>query len=85
MLPLRYIFVLAASCLLVIAGLAGSKYLHHSFIERFRQDLRAAAAAGKLPKELDGVDLDTVTLEGLEIRAIGQSSSLKACSTPSRF
>ena len=67
-MPLRYIFALMASCLLVIAGLAGSKYLHRSFVEELRQSLREAAKAGNLPKELKGVDLDTVTPAGLSIR-----------------
>jgi hypothetical protein len=67
-LPLRYIYAVTASCLLVIAGFVISKYLHRSFVEEFRQNLRAAAAAGKLPKELEGVDLDTVTPAGFEIR-----------------
>jgi hypothetical protein len=67
-MPLRYVYAVIASCLLVIAGFAGAKYLHRSFVEEFRQNLRAAAAAGRLPKELDGADLDTVTPEGFNVR-----------------
>ena len=42
--------------------------MHRSLVEQFRQSLREDAAAGRLPKELDGVDLDTVTPEGFEIK-----------------
>jgi hypothetical protein len=67
-LPLRYIYAVIASCFLVIAGFAGAKYLRRSFVEEFRQNLREAAATGRLPKELDRVDLDTVTPEGFTMR-----------------
>ena len=67
-MPLRYFFALAASCLLVIAGFAVSKHLRDSFAEELRQSLREAAAAGKLPKELEGVDLDTWTPAGVDIK-----------------
>jgi hypothetical protein len=73
--PLRYIFALVASALLVIAGLATANHLRHSFIEEFRQDLREAAASGELPKEFDGVDLDTVTPEGREVRVTARQET----------
>jgi hypothetical protein len=75
--PLRYIFALTASCLFIIAGLAGSKYLQRSFVDEFRQSLRETAAAGKLPKELDGVDLDTVTPSGFDVRVTASQMNRK--------
>ena len=66
--PQRYTIALALSCVLVIAGFAVSKYLRHSFAEEIRQKFRDAAAAGKLPKELEGVDLDTWTPAGFDIK-----------------
>jgi hypothetical protein len=53
--PLRFIFALAASYVLVVAGFAVSKYMRHSFDEEIRQKFREAAAVGKLPKELANV------------------------------
>jgi hypothetical protein len=73
--PLRYILAVVASVLLVIAGLATANYLRHSFVEEFRQSLHEAGAAGKLPKEFDGVDLDTVTPDG---RAVKVTASQEA-------
>ena len=65
---MRYVLAIAAACLAVSAGFALSRYLYGSFVESFRQQLRAAAAAGKLPKEFEGVDLESVTPDWFDLR-----------------
>jgi hypothetical protein len=64
----RYVLAAAIACLIISAGFTVSWHIHRSFLDRFRQQLRADAAAGKLPRELEGVDLDSVTPEGFDVR-----------------
>lgn len=61
-------FGIVVALLITGAGLRVGRYLHRSFQDRLRKKLHEAAAAGVLPKELQGVDLDTVPLEGFQIR-----------------
>ena len=68
MIPLRYILAIAIACIIMSAGFTVSWHFHRSFVESFRQKLRAAAAAGELPKELEGADLDTITPEAFDLR-----------------
>ncbi len=76
-MPTRYIVAVAVSCLVTAAGLGISRHFHRSFVEHVRQSVRAAAAAGTLPKELEGVDLDNFKLENMEVRVdVGWSRRL---------
>jgi hypothetical protein len=68
LMPTRYVIAIVMAGLITGAGFGVARYLHNSFLERFHQSLHEAAAAGTLPKELEGADLDTVPLEGLEFR-----------------
>jgi hypothetical protein len=65
---MRYIIALTISCLVTAAGLGISRYLHRSVMERVRAGIRTAAADGTLPKELEGMDPDTMMLEGVDVK-----------------
>jgi hypothetical protein len=65
---MRYVIAAVVACLVIGAGFGLGRHLKQAFIEDFRQRLRTAKAEGTLPKELEGVDLDTFNLEGWEVR-----------------
>jgi hypothetical protein len=65
---MRYILAAIVASLVTGAGFGFGRYLKKSFIDEFRQELRTAKAEGRLPKELEGIDLDNFSLEGWEVR-----------------
>ena len=65
---MRYLVAAVVACLVIGAGFGFGRHLKRAFIEDFRQSLRTAKAEGRLPKELEGVDLDTFSPEGWEFR-----------------
>ncbi len=64
----RYVVAAIVAGLVIGGGFGLGHHLKRSFIENFRQHLRTAKAERTLPKELEGVDLDTFNLEGWEVR-----------------
>ncbi len=76
LMPTRYIIAIVMAGLITGAGFGLARYLHNSFLERFHQSLHEAAAAGTLPKEFEGVDLDNVPLENLEL-GVGASDEIR--------
>jgi hypothetical protein len=65
---MRYAVAAVVACLVIGAGFGIGRHLKRAFIEDFRESLRTAKAEGKLPKDLEGVDLETFNPEGWEFR-----------------
>jgi hypothetical protein len=67
-MPLRYVIAVMLACAIAGAGFGMGRHLQKSFTEEIRQRLRTAKAEGRLPKELESVDIDTFTLENCDVR-----------------
>ena len=66
--PSRYVLAVTTACVITGVGLGLSWYLQRSFLDRLRQRLHEAVAAGELPKEFDGKDVDEIMREGLDLK-----------------
>ena len=62
-MPIRYIIAIVMSCLVTVAGFGIAHALRKSVMAHIRENIHVAAAAGTLPKELVGLDLDKVANE----------------------
>ncbi len=63
---MRYLVALTVACVLIAAGLIFAWQAQASMqrrFDQFKEELRAQKAAGKLPPEWEGVDLDHVELK----------------------
>lgn len=64
----RYVLAVVAACFVTVTAFWLSWYWNKLLLDQFHQSLHKAAAAGELPNELRGMDLDNVPLEGFEIK-----------------
>jgi hypothetical protein len=67
MIPLPYILASGVACLIIAGGVVFCIRARRSVVAAFRRRLRDIEAAGELPPELEGVDLDTVTPDGFGV------------------
>lgn len=75
---LRYGIAVIVACIITAGGFGLAQHLRSSFIAELRQHLRTMKAEGKLPQELESVDIDNFTPEGWEVRLTeGQERRLK--------
>jgi hypothetical protein len=63
----RYFIATFVACLIVALGLGGMWYVGRLATAAARDQLKAAAQAGKLPDSMKGVDLDTVPLTDFNV------------------
>ena len=66
MVRYRYGVAVAVACVISVGGLVIASRLRTSILQLLRDETRQATAAGKLPKELEGVGIDHLTLEGFD-------------------
>lgn len=65
--PPRYFVASLVALLIIAAALFYAGRVQRRFVEKLRQSMRDAKAAGTLPDELKDVDLETITPRGFAL------------------